>query len=293
MLRPQDGNHCTMETLLNGIIDDGKRQGPLELTLGASRAGYLYNTRLAVMKLMIQMIGRKLHQIQTWGLTLGCHGHEAIEPGRKLKGVGCSTRPPGGRHIRLLHRRVGRQDQTPGVNCQTHWAESSSWRSELSLQTYSIYDTNTYMSELMATHTHTHTHICHCLITKSCPTLWLIPWTVVLQLALFMGFPWQKYWSSHFLLQGIVLSQRSNPCLLHWQAASWSLSHQGSLYIPRLFIHTHTHTHIHTHIYNWIRKIIATFFFNSIMYQPLCWVLYTHYLILGSHISCFSNKISL
>ena len=120
MLRPQDGNHCTMETLLNGIIDDGKRKGPLESTLGASRAGYLYNTCLVVMKLMIQMIGRKLHQIQTWGLAPGCHGPEAIGPGRKLKGVRCSTRPPGERHIQFLHRRVGRQDQTPGVNCQTH-----------------------------------------------------------------------------------------------------------------------------------------------------------------------------
>ena len=35
----------------------------------------------------------------------------------------------------------------------------------------------------------------------------------------------------HFLLQGIFLTQRSNPgllCLLHWQADSLSLSHQSS-----------------------------------------------------------------
>ena len=31
----------------------------------------------------------------------------------------------------------------------------------------------------------------------------------------------------HFLLQRIFLTQRLNPCLLHWQAASLSLSHQG------------------------------------------------------------------
>ena len=32
----------------------------------------------------------------------------------------------------------------------------------------------------------------------------------------------------HFLLQGIFLTQGSNPHLLHWQAGSLSLSHQGS-----------------------------------------------------------------
>ena len=33
----------------------------------------------------------------------------------------------------------------------------------------------------------------------------------------------------HFLVQGIFLSQGSNPSLLHWQAGSLSVSHQGSL----------------------------------------------------------------
>ena len=32
----------------------------------------------------------------------------------------------------------------------------------------------------------------------------------------------------HFLLQGIFQTQGSNPCLLHWQADSLPLSHQGS-----------------------------------------------------------------
>ena len=34
--------------------------------------------------------------------------------------------------------------------------------------------------------------------------------------------------SCHFLLQGIFLTQGLNPCLLHWQADSLPLSHQGS-----------------------------------------------------------------
>ena len=35
-------------------------------------------------------------------------------------------------------------------------------------------------------------------------------------------------WVCHFLLQGIFLNQGSNPRLLHWQADSLPLSHQGS-----------------------------------------------------------------
>ena len=35
----------------------------------------------------------------------------------------------------------------------------------------------------------------------------------------------------HFLLEGIFLTQGSNPRLLHWQAGSLPLSHQGSPYL--------------------------------------------------------------
>ena len=41
-----------------------------------------------------------------------------------------------------------------------------------------------------------------------------------------MGFPKQE--CCHFLLQGIFLTQGSNPCLLHWQVDSLPLNHQGS-----------------------------------------------------------------
>ena len=50
----------------------------------------------------------------------------------------------------------------------------------------------------------------------------------------------------HFLLQGIFLTQRSNPHLLHflhWQAGSLPLLPPGK----SLLLHTHTHTHTHTH----------------------------------------------
>ena len=56
-----------------------------------------------------------------------------------------------------------------------------------------------------------------------CPTL-ASPWTVALQAPLSMEFPGNNTGvGSHFLLQGIFPTQRSNPChfhLIHWQAGS-------------------------------------------------------------------------
>ena len=49
--------------------------------------------------------------------------------------------------------------------------------------------------------------------------------TAAHQVPLSMGFPSQEYWSCHFLLQGIFLTQGSNPRLLRWQADSLPLSH--------------------------------------------------------------------
>ena len=55
-----------------------------------------------------------------------------------------------------------------------------------------------------------------------------IPWTGARQAALSMGFPRQEYWSQlPFPPPGIFLTQGSNPSLLHWQADSLPLNHQG------------------------------------------------------------------
>ena len=67
-----------------------------------------------------------------------------------------------------------------------------------------------------------------CLVTKSCPTL-VIPWNAVYRDPLSMGFPDKNTGvGCHVLLQGIFPTQGSNHCLLHWQADSLPLSHQGS-----------------------------------------------------------------
>ena len=72
------------------------------------------------------------------------------------------------------------------------------------------------------------------------PLLWLFscivmsnsfaaPWTVAHQAPLC---PWDFHGNTgvgcHFLPQGIFPTQGSSPCLLHWQADSLLLSHQGS-----------------------------------------------------------------
>ena len=68
---------------------------------------------------------------------------------------------------------------------------------------------------------------CCCLITTSCPTLQ----SHGLQPARLLC-PWDSPGKNagvgcHFLLQGIFLTQGLNPSLLHWQADSLLLSHQG------------------------------------------------------------------
>ena len=65
------------------------------------------------------------------------------------------------------------------------------------------------------------------LVTKSCQALLQTPWSPpassVYEISQNTGV------DSHFLLQGIFLTHRSNPCLQHWHADSLPPSHQGSL----------------------------------------------------------------
>ena len=82
--------------------------------------------------------------------------------------------------------------------------------------------------------------VCSCSVAQSCLTfLWphglyparfLCPW----------DFPGKNTGvSCHFLLQGIFLTQELNPCLLHWQADSLPVSHQGSPYVWCTCIYTY------------------------------------------------------
>ena len=72
--------------------------------------------------------------------------------------------------------------------------------------------------------------VCCCLVTKSRLTLFATLWTVAGQAPLSVGFSRQEY------RRGLLFpspgdlpdNQESNLHLLHWQADSLSLSHQGS-----------------------------------------------------------------
>ena len=80
-----------------------------------------------------------------------------------------------------------------------------------------------------------------CSVTHSCPTL-ATSWTIAHQAPLSMEFFRQEYWSAlPFPVSGIFSTQRSNPCLLHWQADSLSLCHMGScIQRPLLTLYTYT-----------------------------------------------------
>ena len=73
---------------------------------------------------------------------------------------------------------------------------------------------------------------CCCLVLKSCPTL-SDPMDCNPPGSSVRGILQARIleWVCHFLLQGVSLTQGSNPRFLHWQADSLLLSHQGSLRI--------------------------------------------------------------
>ena len=50
-------------------------------------------------------------------------------------------------------------------------------------------------------------------------------WITACQAPLSMGFSRQEYWSGHFLLQGIFLTQESNPGLQHGRQILYQLSY--------------------------------------------------------------------
>ena len=71
--------------------------------------------------------------------------------------------------------------------------------------------------------------ICCCLVVSHV-RLFVTPWTGAHQTPLSMGFSRQEPWSQlPFPPPGsIFLTQGLSPCLLHWQAGSLPLNHQGS-----------------------------------------------------------------
>ena len=84
-----------------------------------------------------------------------------------------------------------------------------------------------------------------CVLSRfSCVLLFANPWTVTCQAPLSMGFSSKNTGAGcHSLLQGIFLTQGSNPhllCLWHWQMDSLPLSHLGNLLLIELNTHRDT-----------------------------------------------------
>ena len=108
-----------------------------------------------------------------------------------------------------------------------------------------------------------------CVLTQSC--LFATMWTVAHQAPLSMELSRQEDWMScYFLLQGIFLTQESNPCLsslLNWQVDSLSLSHLGriilhqlvqSLIWVRLFVTPWTAAHKASLVHQQLLELIQT-----------------------------------
>ena len=70
----------------------------------------------------------------------------------------------------------------------------------------------------------------------SCVRLLVIPWKVVYQASLSMGFSRQEYWNGWPFPS---LGDLPDPGLLYCRQKLYPLSHQGSLYVC-VYIYTHT-----------------------------------------------------
>ena len=87
-------------------------------------------------------------------------------------------------------------------------------------------------------------------VCSSLGRVWLMvaQWIIDRQVPLPVAFSKQEYWSGmHFLLQGIFLTQGSNPCLLYllyWQVDSLPLV------LPGTQTHKHRHAYMLTHYWN-------------------------------------------
>ena len=86
-----------------------------------------------------------------------------------------------------------------------------------------------------------HWYICVCV----CSHVWfcVTPWTAACQALLSMGFSRQENWNGlPFPAPGDLPTQGSNPCLLHWQADSFTTEQPGK---PHWYIYLDTATLVH------------------------------------------------
>ena len=98
-----------------------------------------------------------------------------------------------------------------------------------------------------------------CLVAQSCPTLLWPPWTVALQVPLFMGFPRQDYWSELPFLWGSfrlvtindalaisLVLRKLYPMLPHFTCQVWKI-----IFLKKGRTFTHAHRGCAEHSYFW------------------------------------------
>ena len=95
--------------------------------------------------------------------------------------------------------------------------------------------------------TYTYIHICVlCLVAQSCPTLFNPMGCSPPGSSVHGDSPGKNTRGGcHALLQGIFLTQGSNPGLSHCRRILYHLSYQGN---PYTYIHTHIYTYIHIYV---------------------------------------------
>ena len=94
--------------------------------------------------------------------------------------------------------------------------------------------------------------------------LFATPWTAAIQASLSMGFSRQEYWSG-FLLQGIFLTQGSNPGLLHCRQILYHLSH-GACFLPATYCFPLAICSLHSFIFAW--NVVLTY---AVKTSRICW----------------------
>ena len=124
------------------------------------------------------------------------------------------------------------------------------------------------------------------LVTPSCPTL-CDPWTIAHQAPRFMEFSRQEYWNGlPFPSSGDLLTQGSNPHLLHWQVDSFTAETLGKPMLAQcLALNKGSNKYF---LNEWILWIHLHTLIHS--FEEVCWLY--HYLIIILGDFQYQNKLS-
>ena len=120
--------------------------------------------------------------------------------------------------------------------------KTQSWQHNISVEIISTKETDYSESPALdAVQDSTNvTGLCHdcgcCLVSKWYLTLFVTPWTVAREVPLSIDFPGNTRVGCNFFLQGIFLTQGSNPDLPYCKQILYHPSHQGGIFLMNTHI---------------------------------------------------------